>query len=347
MKIPIQNIYYLLCYAWNNLEERDRTKVNSEKSTDLVDLFAKVLINGITYLFKRGLNRQYIVFEEDISSIRGKLNISNTIKQNLLRKSKTWCEFDELSYNVLHNQILKATINSLLHYNKLDNDLKRSLKEIFKRFYTVDLIKLESHLFNKVRLDRNNQYYKFLLNVCQIIFDNLVINEENGELEFADFVRDESQMARLFENFVKNFYKHEQKVFNVHSEYISWGWQSEDEDAMRLLPKMLTDVSLERDSQKIIIDTKYYKNALTNRYEANKLISPNLYQIFAYLNNIKQQKNDYEIFEGILLYPTVSYSLNKTYYDRDLVLHIKTIDLNQNWMNIRKNLLDIVNIRTI
>ena len=38
-KIPIQNIYYLLCYAWNRLEERDIVDVSGIDSTNLVDLF--------------------------------------------------------------------------------------------------------------------------------------------------------------------------------------------------------------------------------------------------------------------------------------------------------------------
>ncbi|MBN2439660.1 MAG: hypothetical protein JXL20_13790 [Deltaproteobacteria bacterium] len=55
-KIPIQNIYYLLCYAWNRLEERDIVDVTGIDSTNLADLFAKVLIGGVGHLFKRGFD---------------------------------------------------------------------------------------------------------------------------------------------------------------------------------------------------------------------------------------------------------------------------------------------------
>ena len=65
MKVPIQNIYYLLCYAWDKLEERDLVDVSMSDYTQLADLFAKVLINGTTYLFKKGLDRDYIDIEED------------------------------------------------------------------------------------------------------------------------------------------------------------------------------------------------------------------------------------------------------------------------------------------
>ncbi len=41
MSIPIENIYYLLCYAWNKLDEKDRVAVSAEDYTKLLDLLAK------------------------------------------------------------------------------------------------------------------------------------------------------------------------------------------------------------------------------------------------------------------------------------------------------------------
>ena len=43
MEIPIQNIYYLLCYAWDKLEEKELIDVDPVGMTELVDLFARVL----------------------------------------------------------------------------------------------------------------------------------------------------------------------------------------------------------------------------------------------------------------------------------------------------------------
>lgn len=48
---------------------------------------------------------------------------------------------------------------------------------------------------------------------------------------------------------------------------------------------MQTDISLESSERKIIMDTKYYQNTLTKNFGSQKLISGNLYQMFAYLSN--------------------------------------------------------------
>ena len=82
MAIPIQNIYYLLCYAWNKLEQREEVNVNNISTTELVDLFAKVLINSTAKVLKRGLDRYYVEQEQEIGGIKGKLNLTNSIKQN-------------------------------------------------------------------------------------------------------------------------------------------------------------------------------------------------------------------------------------------------------------------------
>ena len=46
MAIPIENIYFLLCYAWNKLDEKERVDVSIDDKTELLDLFAKVLITS-------------------------------------------------------------------------------------------------------------------------------------------------------------------------------------------------------------------------------------------------------------------------------------------------------------
>ena len=55
--IPIRNIYYLLCYAWNRLDEGAIVDVSGVDTTELADLFATVLIGGVHHLTRRGLDQ--------------------------------------------------------------------------------------------------------------------------------------------------------------------------------------------------------------------------------------------------------------------------------------------------
>jgi 5-methylcytosine-specific restriction enzyme subunit McrC len=55
VQIPIENIYYLLSYAWNKLEQKDKVNVSAEDTISYIDLFAKVLVNGTRILLKEAL----------------------------------------------------------------------------------------------------------------------------------------------------------------------------------------------------------------------------------------------------------------------------------------------------
>jgi len=342
MKIPILNIYYLLCYAWDKLEEKEIVDVNAENFKEILDLFAKILINGTTHLIKIGLDRDYIVYQEDISRIRGKVNFSESIKRNILHCAKLNCEYDELDYNILHNQILKSTIRELIKIKKIDKDLKSDLIKINRYFNSIDVVKISNKLFSQVRLNRNNYFYDFLLKVCYLVYNNLLIDEKTGDKKFKDFIREESKMSVLFESFVRNFYKKELEGYESFRETIKWDGQSYNDESKERLPVMQTDISLVSINRKIIIDTKYYKEALRKNYNKEKIISNNLYQIFSYLKNVEVKDKISKKCEGILLYPVVKKEINLRYKISNHKLFIKTINLSQDWKNIHKDLIKII-----
>lgn len=337
MEIPIQNIYYLLCYAWNKLDEGELVDVRSIDSTELVDLFAKVLVNGTTHLLKRGIDRSYVEYEDSIRTIKGKLNISFSHRNNLFANGRAYCHFDEMDHNILHNQILKVSILNLIRTKELDEKLREQLISIYRYFHQIDSIVLTSKAFRSVRLHRNNYFYLFLLNICELIYESLLVDENTGETRFRDFVRDESKMALLFEEFVRNFYKMELTDSKVYREDLFWGGQKN-----AMLPKMQTDISIETPDRKIIIDTKYYKDALTTNYDKDKIRSNNLYQIYAYLRQVEYKDKISKNAEGILLYPTVQ---NEVSFSTEIEGHrirIETINLNQDWKEIHKDLLVLI-----
>lgn len=149
MTIPVQNIYYLLCYAWDKLDEKEIVNVEQEDITELINLFAKVLINGTTHLLKRGLDRYYVKTCEVISGIKGKLNLDATLNKNLLKAQKTVCSYDDFNYNILHNQLLRTTIYKLRRTENIDEDIRRQLKLLDWRLSEIDVINITAPTFSK------------------------------------------------------------------------------------------------------------------------------------------------------------------------------------------------------
>jgi 5-methylcytosine-specific restriction enzyme subunit McrC len=339
MVIQIKNAH---CKNWNNLDEKERVKVSTDGITKLVDLLAKVLINSTRILLKRGIDRSYLPVAGEIGGIKGKLAISETLKTNLIDKQKTICEYDEFSPNVLLNQILFTTLLQLMRTKSLDPIFKKNIRSLIWMFPDVKPIEIRSSLFSQIRFSRNNRFYLFVMNICQLIHDRSLPSQETGYYDFIDFTRDEVKMHRVFENFVFNFFKLEQTEFQVRREQINWQFSVTDPDHLSYVPNMLTDITLQNPQRKIIIDTKYYSETLARRFETKKVKSANLYQLFSYLLNQEDgsERNNYAT--GILLYPTIDEDYNLEYCYRDHKIFIKTINLNENWCKIEGRLKSII-----
>ena len=340
MNIPIQNVYYLLCYAWDKLAEKEVVAVEGIDSTSLADLFARVLANGTNHLIKRGFDRGYVSQHELTSRLRGRICIHEAIRSNSTMTGRLPCDFDELSYNVLHNQILKATMRRLIRTHELAAESSERLTQHCRLFSDIEDIERSGRLFGQVQLHRNNQFYDFLLKVCELVYRNLLVSEKSGTSKFMDFVQDKRQMAVLFESFVRTFYRIHTD-FRVKRQDIYWRWIAGDHVAAGLLPKMQTDISLTSDTRKIIIDCKFTPEATQRYYDAETLRSAHLYQINAYMDNLPDDELT-DTCQMILLYPTVDSPLSADYTHKGHKIGIRTINLDQPWQGIHRDLLGLV-----
>ena len=109
MSIPIRNLYYLLLYAYDALDESDVADAGSLPETRIADLFAHVLDSGVNHLLRRGLDRGYVSHRDAIPGVRGRIDLSATVKANTMARARAVCEFDEFTADVTHNRILRAT----------------------------------------------------------------------------------------------------------------------------------------------------------------------------------------------------------------------------------------------
>jgi 5-methylcytosine-specific restriction enzyme subunit McrC len=340
--IPIQNVYYLLCYAWNRWEEGQSVEVASVESNELVDLLAHVLIAGTRSVLRRGLDRGYVEHAEDRSALRGKIDFAVTTKRALLRSARAHCRFDDLSHDVLHNRILRTTIGNLRRTSGVDPALRDGLEVLHRQLDPIAEIRLTSSLFGRVQLHRNNASYDLLMRICELVHASLLMHEGPGEHRFIEFVRDEAVMAAIFEEFVRNFYAREQRRFNVSDVWLDWDGESLDDASRVALPKMHTDVTLVSKDRVIIMDTKYYVEMLKGRFDVEKARSGHLYQLFAYLRNGERRGGPWVASDGILLYPSVGREIDLRYDIQGHRVRLCTVNLDQPWQGIDERLLELI-----
>jgi 5-methylcytosine-specific restriction enzyme subunit McrC len=341
--IPIQNLYYLLCYAWNRLPELAELRaVETTAFHRPLELLAHLLLTGTRRLLRQGLPAGYPERTEELTELRGRLLLAPTLARHLLPRGRAVCAYTELSATTPFSQLLLGTLQQLSQTRPLPAPLRHEIRLTLRRFpAAMEPLPLSVASLRAVRRLRPTGLPAFLLNVCALIhLSALPTPEATGRPRFRDFRRDERLMAQLFEQFVRNFYRLEQRQFRVSSETIAWQAEAETAEALALLPAMITDTSLESPERKIILDTKYYAAALRPRYDQQKLISPHLYQLYAYLQNQPLQPS--QQLEGILLYPAAAQSLDVRYTLGGHPVRVVTLNLAQPWEGIAADLLALV-----
>lgn len=333
--IKIQNVYYMLSYAFHNLNKDGIKKYSSEKFEYIDDLFTVILAKGIATQVKRGLGKEYVYYTDELVSPRGRINISETLKMRVGKRNSVCCDLDELVENTYMNQILKSVSLLLLRSKDVARVNKKQLKKVLLYFSNIDVINCRDIEWNRLKYDRNNVSYKMLMNICYLVVKGMIMSEKDGELKVSRYINDQ-QMHVLYEKFILAYYKKHFPQFKVTQSHIPW---NTDDGMIELLPRMRSDIMIEYKEKVLIIDAKYYDSSMqTNSRYGNKTIhSHNLYQIFAYVKN-KDTMHSGNV-SGMLLYAnTDGENPDKQYLMDGNKISVKTLDLNCDFVEVRKQL---------
>lgn len=330
--IRIQNIYYMLSYAFQILKEQGYTKCYAEEFENTADLFAAILVKGISVQIKRGLGKEYISVTEPLYSLRGKIDISESVKTQVIMKHQLVCSYDDFSVDSYLNRILKATVNLLVRYD-ISKQKKKELRNLmlyFKDVGTIDPCNIDWN----IRFNRNNQTYQMLISICYLFIKGLLQTDSKGNMRMQKFL-DEQRMCRLFEKFILEYYRREFPNLQVSASQIQWQL---DDGISTLLPIMQSDIMLYDGLKTLIIDAKYYSHTMQGQFNSRTLHSNNLYQIFTYVKN--QDVGNTGNVAGILLYAKTDEDITP---DCDFKMSgnnisVKTLDLNIDFSNIEAQL---------
>lgn len=338
MTIPIRNLYYLFCYAWQRFPDSGVGVVGAEDAPDPPNLLAKILIADANRLLRRGLDRGYQARIEETRAPRGRMMLDLIVKAQTLRRGAVICAIDELTADVPHNQILKATARSMSRTRGLHADHVRDLGVLVQRLGAVSDIRLTSASFARLQLTRNSRHYRPLMRLCEFVFRAQIPLEGEAGCSFADVLRDDVTMSAVFEEFLLNFYGHEQRLYRVGSEQMAWDAEPMDEGSVGVLPMMITDITLRSRSRTIVIDAKYYSKMLAAWNGAGKVRSGHLYQLFAYMEHAALRAPDRPC-GGALIYPAVGEAVRLAYRIRGHDVVVQSVDFSQSWPQIHNDLL--------
>lgn len=338
--IPVQNIYYMLSYAFQVLNEQGYKDIATEQFDNVAELCAAILSKGVAVQLKRGLGKEYIPQTETLSSLRGKVDITESIKTQTLLRKQLICTYDDFTVNSYLNRILKTTMELLLHAD-VSKVRKKAIRKLMIYFADVDV--LDVHTINwNMRYDRNNQTYRMLISICYLVVKGLLQINTDGSTRLMDFI-DEQRMCRLYEKFILEYYRKEHPEIIARASQIPWQL---DDGFSDMLPVMQSDITLSKGNRTLIIDAKYYAHNTQTQYNVHTLHSGNLYQVFTYVKNKDAEYGDtlHEV-SGMLLYAKTDEQIqpDHVYHMSGNKISVRTLDLNCQFSAIAAQLDQVVN----
>ena len=335
--IRVRNVFHMLAYAFSALHEQGYRAVATEDFDNAAELCAAILERGVSLQLKRGLGQEYVSRTEARSSLRGKIEVTESVKSQAILRRQLVCSYDEFSVDTTMNRVIKATV-ALLVRSDISRARKKSLKKLMVFFADVREIDLHTVDWN-MRYDRNNRTYRMLMAVCWLVVKGLLQTQSDGSTRMMDF-SDEQHMSRLYEKFILEYYRREHPRLNASASFIDWAL---DDGVAEGLPAMRSDITLSGRGTVLIIDAKYYTSTMQSNFDKRSVHSGNLYQIFAYVKNKQvalEQAGERVEVSGMLLYAATDEDIQPDFAYRMSGNRISatTLDLDRPFEEIRAQL---------
>lgn len=217
-KIGNLNFFKMLAYSENLGDIQFLEKVKIEEGKDLVDFMAKLFIESVQDIIQEGIYKNYVTVTEEIPTIKGKLLIVNNIRKPRISQEKFWCEYDELSCDILENQIL-LYCSQLLSELVVDDSIKERLIQVQHVFQKegVSEVFLDLYHLDMITYQKFNEHYEKVLELCEFILKLAWYGDFSKEdtIPIYGFLYN---MNTLFQNFITKALRDEFSQFRIKRE---------------------------------------------------------------------------------------------------------------------------------
>ena len=254
--------------------------INFQKHT-LLDIFIHDFCQQLNRQLVQGALRQYVSRDENLAVLKGKLLSHKQFRHNLAHKERLYCQYDELSEDILINQIIKYTLRLLLPKTR-STRIKNDIIQLLYAFDEVADRQVSSKEVDQLYLNRSENRFEEIIRLCSIFIQAINPGTGAGDLKSFSLMFD---MNQLFESWVAAILK---------PLAFKYGWRLKEQGPKRFMAyrhdidrpvfQMRPDISFIDQFGKtvLIVDTKW---KLLAPDEAKLGISQaDMYQMQAYGN---------------------------------------------------------------
>ena len=241
----------------------------------LYEIFINMYLQEVRILVKHGLKSAYVAREDNLNYFKGKLIVTQQIRQNLAHGERFYVRYDEYLLDRAENRLIKSTLLKLQGIT----DSSENQKDIRQLLTAFELVRPSVNYqkdFSNVVIDRNTKDYDMLMRWSKVFLMNKSFTTFSGAHQARALL---FPMEKVFESYVAAHIK--KILFDL-----DWEVSTQDKgyylfDSPRQFALRPDIVITRTDGSKVILDTKW--KSLVDKPVLNYGIAQaDMYQMYAY-----------------------------------------------------------------
>lgn len=243
----------------------------------LLDIFITEFLTEVSLLVHRGIHKDYIEREDNLSILRGKILMSHHIRNNISRADRFYTRHDEFSGDIPVNRIIHTALSRVSKFSKSSHNRKK-IQQLLLAFEDIPFSHDFRNDFQKIVHKRGIKYYTSSLQWSRLILDYLSPLTSSGQHIATSLL---FPMEKLFESYV---------AFKLSCS-LSDAWKLQSQVGSKYLVthknrgmfRLIPDIVLSNSNgRKIILDTKWKLLNQNDRKNKYNLSQSDFYQLCCY-----------------------------------------------------------------
>ncbi|WP_067522666.1 McrC family protein [Endozoicomonas ascidiicola] len=245
----------------------------------LLEIFIGQFLESVNHLIKRGLRSDYVRTEDNLYFMKGKLQVAQQLKHNLINQHRFYVAYDEYQLDRPANRLIHSALNKVLKLSRSQHNQKLC-RELLQPFSDVPLSQNIQQDFSRIQRNRGMDHYQSPLSWSKLILEGMSPLSSAGKTHAFSLL---FPMEAVFETYVARVLRtqlqpplklKEQASSKALVNFNGAPW-------FRLKPDLL----IERNKKPfVVLDTKWKVIASSKGNSAEKfgLSQGDFYQMFAY-----------------------------------------------------------------
>lgn len=263
----------------------------------LLDILIRLFADRLLAEARRGLPRAYVAQEEDLTALRGRLDVNRQFTQNAVRPDRLACRFDTLMPDTPLLRVMKACVVMLRRHARL-LETQRRLDELRFLLAEVGDVPVSALPWTQVRIDRTNRRWETLYGLAKL-FLKREWQRTNHDAKAGQGITLLFAMNDLFEAYIAALARRALRGsdMTVHAQGGLRYCLMEEGEGGKQRFQTTPDILVKRDGQVVsVIDTKWKMIGRNPEDKKRGVSQSDVYQMMTYARL-------YKCRDVMLLYP--------------------------------------------